>query len=207
MESRIDPEAARAAREEVEAAFPDVPPRADLVVVTAGHWYDERGTSHAYRDPEGAQVESFFARRRWSAVPAAELMGWKVGSSCWSFLSPSGRAYYLPAFLRAFLEGPLDDLGFTILEATVRALTPPEARGERGGQDRRSGAQRRAMDEELTSAFHSFVQTLTSKQKNAVAGFLRVFEPAFDEPGLDNPVRDALSAYWGKFLPHSNSLG
>lgn len=201
MESRIDPGAARTAREEVEAAFPDAPLPASVEVVSPSHWFDEAGASHPGVDLEAKQVEDFFARRRRSSLPPEELLGWKVASSCWGFLSPGAQAYYLPAFLRALLSGPLDDGRFVVLESIVRGLTPPGLRGGSLPVDRRTDAQRQAMDQERERGFDGLVRALTDEQKAAVARFLRVFEAAFEDPPLDNPVRDALDAYWARFHP------
>lgn len=196
----VEQQAAAQALERVLAAFPAAPFPRDLSVSTGGRWFDEDGQRHTYVDPEAAEVDRFFGGRPWTSIEPEQLLPWDHASVSSIFLSPRAHAYYLPAFLRAFLAAPLDGIAVDVLEHAVRMWTPPDAvSGQRWHT--RTERQKAAMKMAREHGFREFVGALTTAQLAAVAEALAVLAPPFDEPDLENPVRTALDAFWSAHLP------
>jgi hypothetical protein len=130
-------------------------------------------------------------------ISADELLTWDHASVSTIFLTPLAHAYYLPAFLRAFVTAPLDGYAVAVLEHAIRMWTPPD-----GGllhtftADNRTASQKQAMAAARAAAFQEFIDALTEGQRSALAMFLEAFEPVFEEPDLDNPVKTALDRFW-----------
>jgi hypothetical protein len=196
----LDPAKVKTALAGVLAAFPAKPFPRGTPVAWGGRWFDEKGLLHEYADPESNEIERFFGERAWMDIRGAELLSWSHGGVSMSFLTPRALAYYLPAYLTAFLTVPLGPVEFTVLEAAVRKLTPPregdDAELVRRRGDTRSDAQKHAMAAERVESFRQFLAALTEGQKSAVAAFLEVCLPVFEDPYLENTPQTALDLYW-----------
>lgn len=197
--NRPDSDSLAHALKAVLEAFPEnLPP--PTRVSSGGRWFDEAGDPHAYQDPEADAAAQFFGGRPWTAISAEELLAWGWVSTGTIWLTPSARAYYLPAYLRAILTAPPDADWITALEGVAFRLIPPAPFSSmtRGGVAR-SEAQRNAMDASRQSDFQQFVDALTAEQKTAVAAFLELFEPVFEEPGFENSIKEALDSLWRRY--------
>ena len=196
----LDPATAKATLDGVLAAFPPKPFPRGTAVAYGGRWFDEKGVLHEYSDPESNEVARFFDTRPWMDVRGEDLLSWRHAGVSTIFLTPRAFAYYLPAYLKAFLTVPLDPVAFTVRESAIKALTPPHA-GEdaellRRSADIRSEAQKQAMAAERVESFREFVDALTEEQKSAVATFLEALVPVFEDPCLKNTPQTALDLLW-----------
>ncbi|WP_163999020.1 DUF6714 family protein [Pyxidicoccus caerfyrddinensis] len=191
----LEPGLAASALTALQRAFPDRPFPKGRAVVREGQWHDGAGKAHRYEDPEAAEVARFFAGVPWKRFSGAELLGWNMAAVALRHLTPEALAYYLPAYLTAFLTETLDPVSFATLESAVSVLTAPEPSSEPppGG---RSDAQWQAMEGERTGEFQAFTRALDAAQRSAVRAFLEAVESVFEEPGMDNPVRTSLDRYW-----------
>ena len=204
MISHLDAEAASAALQALQAAFPERPPARDMELTRPGGWYDEAGQLHVYENPEAREVARFFAGAPWMDVANENLLRFSHANVSMIHLSPRALAYYLPAYLKAFLTVPIDPVIFAVLEAFIRALTAPVvASDESELRERfpgtRSDAQRRALERDRLDAFQEFIQALDDAQRAAVATFLQVIDPLFEDDFLENTVRTALDRFWGRY--------
>lgn len=184
--NRPDDEALSRVLDAVLRAFPETLPPS--IVSTGGRWFDEGGVVHACQDPEASEVDRFFGARGWAAITPAELLAWDHASVNQIFLAPVAHAHYLPAYLRAILAPPPDADWMTLLDAAIPRWTPPGALPGNTRQDVRTHVQREAMTELREAAFRQFTEALTEPQKAALASFLEVFEPSWEEPDLDNTI-------------------
>jgi len=73
-------------------------------------------------------VEQFFSRRSWKEVKGRELLGWQMASRSLFHLTPEAPAYYLPAYMTAFLTERVDPIGYALLGTLLSVLTPPADR-------------------------------------------------------------------------------
>ncbi|MCY1015715.1 DUF6714 family protein [Pyxidicoccus sp. MSG2] len=180
---------------ELQGAFPDRPFPKGGVVVRGGQWHDPAGKAHRHEDPEAAGVSRFFAGAPWKRLAGPTLLGWGMAGVALRHLTPEALAYYLPAYLTAFLTETLDPVSFAVLESAVSVLTAPEpSSGPPPGG--RSAAQWQAMEHERAGGFQAFTRALDAAQRSAVRAFLEAVESVFEEPGMDNPVRTALDRFW-----------
>ncbi|QSQ18940.1 hypothetical protein JY651_26680 [Pyxidicoccus parkwayensis] len=183
------------ALEALRRAFPDRPFPQGKAVVRGGQSHDPTGQSHRHEDPEAVGVARFFAGAPWKSVSGPALLAWGMAGVALRHLTPEALAYYLPAYLTAFLTEPLEPVSFAVLESAVSVLTAPEkVSGPPPGG--RSDAQWQAMARERAEKFHAFAGALTDAQRAAVRAFLEAVESVFEEPGMENPVRTALERYW-----------
>jgi hypothetical protein len=200
MSWELDRVAAARALQRVLAAFGGEPFPPDTAVSEGGCWFDESGKPHVYVNPEAEEVARFFGARPWSEIAPEALLAWKHASVSATFLSPRARAHYLPAFLRAFLTRPLDGIAVDVIVNAVHMWTPPNAISPQIWHTR-TERQKSAMKDAEAQGFQAFTDALTEAQKAAVATALAVLAPPFDDPDLENPVRTALDAFWGAYLP------
>ena len=197
--TELEPAAGAAALQAVLAAFPARPFPKGLQVSAGGRWFDEQGALHAYDDPESAAVARFFGGKAWADVRGDDLLAWGRAAVSYLFLTAEALAYYLPAYLKAFVTVPLHPLAFTAVEAGVRALVPPdavEAPQPQQPPDARSGKQRQAMALDRQAWFDRFHRSLTAPQAKAVAQVLEALVPVFDDPHAENTARVALDRFW-----------
>jgi hypothetical protein len=206
--SPLDPNLTAAALDTIRRAFPERSFPRDTAIAQGGRWFDEAGEQHAYASAESSEVTRFFAGEPWTRFPGEALLQWSHASVSLRLLTPRARAYYLPAYLTAFLTTPLNPVSFAVLESAVDVLTAPggdvaHQRLQRHRPDTRSAPQKQAMNRQQGKSFQDFVDALDDAQKAAVTIFLHAVEPLFEEPelGLTNPVTTALDSFWGHSTP------
>jgi hypothetical protein len=167
----MNPSRLEALKQEIAAAFADVP-----------YPGDER-IAYNHDDWEGARLSDAFKGKHWGTLTLQELREHDM-----YFLSHDGFRYYLPAYLLASLSSLDDPLREEILPTTVYGLTlfegdTPEDQMLRQGRLTRFGVFTPAQ----TRAIRSFLEYVRDERPDA---FLEGDAP-----------REALERYWGRDWP------
>jgi hypothetical protein len=199
--AQADSTAAARALARVVAAFPAQPLPASVPILAQREWVDKDGQVRGYSDPDDEKIERFFGRVPWSSIEPLRLLRWPPAGEASALLSVEATAHFLPAYLRAFLAVPLDPVTFAVMEDVVSLLTRREPDAARRVSSPANDVQYASQQAASVDFFEALTNALTDAQKAAVAEFLQVMAPLFDDPDLDNPVRTALERFWGAYSP------
>jgi hypothetical protein len=169
--SSRNPARMQALKQEITAAFSDVPYPGDDALVDGDNPYDL----------ESAALAAAFKGKHWKQLTPRELRYNEL-----AFLSREALQFYLPAYLM----GSLNDYGETtygdILPSTVLSLMLPD--GDT------------AEDQRLRQRELKRFAIFTPAQKRAVRSFLEyVRDELPDETDQGNESRRALALYWGRY--------